>query len=76
MPIKLKVRKVGNSLGVVLPKEALAELKVEEGQSLYLTRTDKGHLVTLAEDPLFDRKMAIFESLCDRYRNTLRELSK
>jgi putative addiction module antidote len=34
MPIELKVRKVGNSLGVVLPKEALAMLKVEEGQAL------------------------------------------
>lgn len=75
MPIKLKVRKVGNSLGVVLPKEALAELKVEEGQSLYLTRTEEGHLVTAANDE-FEKQMAVAKDIMHRYRNALRELAK
>ena len=76
MPIELKLRKVGNSLGVVLPKEALARLKVEEGQSLYLTDAPDGSYRVTGESPDFAEKMAIVESLSRRYRNALRELAK
>jgi putative addiction module antidote len=76
MSIELKLRKVGNSLGVVLPKEALAQLKVEEGQSLYLTEAPDGSYRVTAGDPEFARKMAVVDSLSRRYRNTLRELAK
>jgi len=76
MAFELKVRKVGNSLGVVLPKEALAQLKVEEGQSLYLTEAPDGAYRVTAGDPEFARKMAVVESLSRRYRNALRELAK
>ena len=75
MPIELKIRKVGNSLGVVLPKEALAQLKVEEGQALYLTEAPGGFRVTTG-NPEFTRKMAVVENLSRRYRNALRELAK
>ena len=75
MAIKLKVRKVGNSLGVVLPKEALAQLKVEEGQALYLTESPDGYRVTKG-DTEFERKMAVVKNLSGRYRNALRELAK
>ena len=40
--LELKVRKIGNSLGVVLPKESLARLKVKEGEILYFTETPDG----------------------------------
>lgn len=75
MAIKLKVRKVGNSLGVVLPKEVVAELGLEEGQSICLTNTPDGYRVTVG-DAEFERQMAVVESLCNRYRNALRELAK
>lgn len=75
MAIELKVRKVGNSLGVVLPKEALAQLKVGEGQALYLTEAPDGYRVT-AGNAEFAHKMAVVDSLSRRYRNTLRELAK
>lgn len=75
MAIKLKVRKVGNSLGVILPKEALAAMKVEEGQALYFTEAPDGYRVTKG-DTEFARKMAVVESLNRRYHNTLRELAK
>jgi putative addiction module antidote len=76
MPIELKVRKVGNSLGVVLPKEALALLKVEEGQSLYLTEAPDGSYRVTGGDPNFNKSMEIFADLSRRYRNALRELAK
>jgi putative addiction module antidote len=75
MAIELKVRKVGNSLGVVLPKEALAQLKVEEGQALYLTEAPDGYRVT-AGNAEFGRQMAVAADVARRYRNALRELAK
>ena len=76
MPIELKIRKVGNSLGVVLPKEALAHLQVEEGQSLYLTEAPDGSYRVNSGNPEFARQMAVAEDVVRRYRNTLRELAK
>ena len=75
MTINLKVRKVGNSLGVVLPKEALAHLNVNEGDTLTLSEAQDGVRLT-ATNPEFAKTMAVFESLSRRYRNTLRELAK
>ncbi len=75
MTLELKLRKIGNSVGVVLPKEALAHLKAEEGDSVLLTETPRGFEVT-ATNPEFARTMAVFEDLSRRYRNTLRELAK
>ena len=73
--IDLKIRKVGNSLGVVLPKEALAHLNVAEGDTLTLSESQDGVRLT-ASNPEFVQTMAVFESLSRRYRNTLRELAK
>jgi len=44
--VKLKVTTVGNSTGVVLPKEVLARLKVEKGDTLYLTEAPEGYRIT------------------------------
>jgi len=76
MPIETKVRKIGNSLGIVLPKEALQTLRVEEGDTLYLTEAPKCSLTIHPEQPGFDEKMQIAESLMRRYRNAFRELAK
>jgi len=75
MTLSLKVRKIGNSLGVVLPKEALSHLHVEEGDTLTLTEAQDGVRLTAA-DPAFTETMEVFESLSRRYRNALRELAK
>ncbi len=76
MPIETKVRRIGNSLGIVLPKEALNALKVEEGATLYLTEAPENSLRVTPEKPGFAEKMVIVESLMQRYRNALRELAK
>ncbi len=75
MAIELKLRKVGNSLGVVLPKEALAHLKVEEGQSVYLTEAPDGSYRVTSGDSEFTRQMTAAETIIGRYRNALRELA-
>lgn len=75
MTLELKIRKVGNSLGLVLPKEALSHLKVAEGDTVTITESQDGLRVN-AGNPEFAKTMAVFESLNRRYRNTLRELAK
>lgn len=76
MSIETKVRKIGNSYGIVLSKEALQALKVEEGASLYLTEAPNGTLTINPERPGFDAVMRAAEEGMQRYRNTMRELAK
>ncbi len=72
---KLKIRKIGNSAGVTLPKEALAELKVQEGDTLILTKTPDGFKVT-PYDETFEAGMKAFERTRRKFRNAFRELAK
>jgi putative addiction module antidote len=76
MVLELKLRKVGNSVGLVLPKEALARLNADAGDLVYLTETTDGGFRLTAGNPEFARKMKAAESLSRRYRNALRELPK
>ncbi len=72
----LKLRKVGNSVGVVLPKEALARLNAGEGDEIYLTEAPEGGFRITANRPDFGEKMKVAEALSRRYRNALSELAK
>lgn len=74
--MKTKVRKIGNSYGIILPKEALQQLRVKEGDALYLTEAPDSSLRVTGGEPGFEEKMKIAESLMDRYQNALRELAK
>lgn len=76
MAMKTKVRKIGNSLGIVLPKEALQAMNVEEGAALYITKAPKDSIHVSPEDPDFDEVMKIAEEGMAKYRNALRELAK
>ena len=76
MAIEAKVRKIGNSLGIVLPKEVLQTLKVEEGASLYITESPKCGILVNAEKPHFKEKMQVAEDAMRRYRNTFRKLAE
>ncbi len=72
----LKIRPVGNSLGVVLPKEMLARLNVKDGDALFLTETPDGSLRITPYDPAFDAQMRAARDGMAQYRNALRELAK
>lgn len=76
MTIETKVRKIGNSLGIVLPREALHALNVQEGATLYITEAPEGSLHLTPESTDFKEKMAVAEDLMRRYRNALRELAR
>ncbi len=73
--IQLKVRPVGNSLGVVLPKEALARLNLKDGDSLYLTESPDGSMRITPYDPAFEAQMCAAREGMGQYRNALRELA-
>jgi|HubBroStandDraft_4_1064222.scaffolds.fasta_scaffold231800_3 putative addiction module antidote len=74
--MELKVRKIGNSLGVVLPKEAVRRLKADEGDRLFLVEGPEGAYQLTAYDPTFEKKMKKAEEIVRRYRNTLHALTK
>ena len=74
--IELKVRKFGNSLGVVLPKEVVNRLRTKDGEPLYLIEAPDGGYQLSPYDPAFESKMEKAEDIIDRYRNTLHVLSK
>ena len=76
MVLKLKLRKVGNSIGIVLPKEALAHLKVTEGDTICVTDAADGSLRISPANAEFTQQMEVAEDIIRRYRNTLRELAK
>lgn len=76
MVLELKLRKVGNSVGLVLPKEALARLNAVEGDPLYLTETTDGGFRLTASNPGFVQKMRVAERLSRKYRHALKELAK
>ncbi len=74
--LELKVRKIGNSLGVVLPKEAVSRLGAGEGDRLFLIEGPSGAYQLTPYDPAFEKKMEKAEEIIGRYRNTLHVLAK
>lgn len=74
--LELKVRKIGNSLGVVLPKEAVSRLHADEGDRLFLIEGPNGTYQVTPYDPVFEKKMEKAGDIMARYRNTLHSLAK
>jgi putative addiction module antidote len=75
MAKSLKVRKIGNSYGLILSKEMLDELGVREGDSLFPVRMPDGVYLT-PYDPDFEAVMASTRDYMRRHRNALRELAR
>jgi putative addiction module antidote len=73
--VKLKVTTVGSSAGVVLPKEVLARLNIQKGDSLFLTDAPDGYRIT-PYNPGFERQMTLVRRVMNERRNVLRELAK
>ncbi len=71
----VKITTVGNSAGIVLPREIMARMKVRKGDVLILTEADGGYQVT-PYDPAFARQVEAAEEGMRQYRNALRELAK
>ncbi len=73
--IKLKVRKLGNSLAVVLPKEVANRLRAKDGQPLFLIEAPDGAYRLTPCDPAFEKKMAKAEDIIGRHRGALHILA-
>jgi putative addiction module antidote len=73
--IKLKLTAVGNSAGVVFPKDVLSRMKLDKGDTVYLTETADGYRLT-PYDPEFETQMDAARKVMKRRRAVLRELAK
>lgn len=71
----IKIREIGNSLGIVLPKELIARLRVSKGDKLFVQETVDGLRLT-AYDPEFQKQMEIAKMVMQEDRDALRALSK
>lgn len=71
----LKLKAVGNSTGVILPKEVLTKLQVEKGDDLYVVETPDGITLT-PYDPEFEHQMEAARKIMKKRRSVLRELAK
>ena len=71
----LKITAIGNSAGVILPKELLARLKVGKGDKLIVTESEDGVRIQ-PFDPEFEDQVKAGEGFMRKYRNALRELAK
>ena len=72
--MKLKLTAIGNSVGVVLPKELLARLRVEKGDELYVAETPDG-IKLMPHDPVFAQQMEVAERVMRKNRELLRKLA-
>jgi len=73
--MKLKLRAVGTSTGIVLPKETLQKMNVKQGDTLFAVETSDGFLLT-PYDPELERQLAIGREVMNEHRDTLRALAK
>lgn len=74
--MKLEVKRVGNSTGLILPKELLSRLNLQQGQWLHVTELADGGVRLSPYDPDFDTAMSVVDEIMDEYRDTLRTLAK
>jgi putative addiction module antidote len=73
--MKLKLRKVGTSTGLLLPKEALVRLQVKAGDTLFAVETPAGYLLT-PYDPEVEDQVKLGLEFMAKYRDTFRALAK
>ena len=73
--LKFKVAQVGNSLCLMLPKEAVNKLKVTKGDEVFGFETEDGYRIS-PYDPAFERQMEAARRIMKKRRNVLRELAR
>jgi len=73
--MELKVTKIGNSLGVILPRDLLGKLQLDKGDSIFLVDTPDGMRIT-SYDPAFAEQMESARTLMKKRRNAVNELTK
>jgi putative addiction module antidote len=76
MTMKIEIKKIGNSDGVILPRELMQRLDLKRGQQLHVTELAGGGFQALPYDPDFEKTMEVADEIMDEYRDTLAALAK
>jgi putative addiction module antidote len=74
--MKIEIRKIGNSDGLILPRELMQRLDLKRGQQLHVTELAGGGFQALPYDPDFEKTMEIAEEIMDECRDALTALAK
>jgi putative addiction module antidote len=74
--MKLEIKKIGNSDGLLLPRELMQRLDLKRGQQLHVIELAGGGFQVLPYNPDFDKTMEIADEIMDEYRDTLAALAK
>jgi len=73
--LEVKVTQIGNSLGIILPKDVISRLGVGKGQTVFLILEQDGVCITPL-DPRIANQIAMAEEITNRYRNALKKLAE
>ena len=74
--MKIEIKKIGNSDGLILPRELMQRLDLKRGQQLHIVELAGGGFQVLPYDPDFEKTMDIADEIMDEYRDTLAALAK
>lgn len=74
--MKIEIKKIGNSDGLLIPREVMQRLDLKRGQQLHLVELAGGGFQALPYDPDFEETMEIAGEVMDEYRDTLAALAK
>ena len=75
-PMKIEIKKIGNSDGLILPRELMQRLDLKRGQQLHIVELAGGGFQVLPYDPDFEKTMNLAGEIMDEYRDTLAALAK
>ena len=73
--MEIKLRKVGNSVAMIVPKQVREKMGVKEGDAVYLTETPDGYRLS-PYDPEFSKQMELAREVQSKHRDAVRELAK
>jgi putative addiction module antidote len=74
--MKIQIKKIGNSHGLILPKELMQRLDLKRGQQLHIVELAGGGFQALPYDPDFEQTMKVADEIVDEYRDTLTAFAK
>jgi putative addiction module antidote len=74
--VKIEIKKIGNSDGLILPRELMQRLDLKRGQQLHIVELAGGGFQVLPYDPDFEKTIEIADEIMDEYRDTLTTLAK
>jgi putative addiction module antidote len=74
--MKIEIKRIGNSDGLILPRELMQRLDLKRGQQLHIVELAGGGFQVLPYDPDFEKTMNLAGEIMDEYRDTLAALAK